>query len=74
MTAIDAGRLLHRFTWPKHSTYSAISGMYVRHIHKNYHDDALVVFDGYLEASTKDEVHRHRQGPVFLWLATCRLQ
>ena len=59
---IDAGRLLHRFTWPKHSTYSSISGMYVRHIHKNYHDDALVVFDGYLEASTKDEVHRRRQG------------
>ena len=58
---IDGGNLLHKFAWPKHSTYSQICDMYVRHIMANY-TNALVVFDGYHGSSTKDEAHRRRKG------------
>jgi len=59
---LDGGALLHRFTWPKHSTYAEICAMYSRHVLLTY-GHALVVFDGYHGASTKDEAHRRRIGP-----------
>ena len=58
---IDGGGLLHKFSWPKHSTYGKIYAMYTQHITRGY-DIALVVFDGYHGPSTKDEAHRKRKG------------
>ena len=58
---IDGGGLLHKFCWPKHSTYGKIYAMYTQHITRGY-DIALVVFDGYHGPSTKDEAHRKRKG------------
>ena len=58
---IDGGGLLHKFSWPKHSTYAEICAMYTQHITRSY-DIALVVFDGYHGPSTKDETHRKRTG------------
>lgn len=59
---VDGGGLLHKFAWPKHSTYSDICSLYVRHIHSTYGHAAMVVFDGYHGSSTKDEAHRRRTG------------
>ena len=53
-SVIDGGGLLHKFSWPKHSTYTEICAMYAQHITQSY-DIALVVFDGYHGPSTKDE-------------------
>ena len=55
----DGGGLLHKFSWPKHPTYSQICEMYVRHLKANYRN-ALIIFDGYHGQSTKDEVHHRR--------------
>ena len=58
---IDGGGLLHKFSWPKHSTYALICAIYTQHISRGY-DIALVVFDGYHGPSTEDEAHRKRTG------------
>lgn len=58
---VDGGGLLHKFAWPKHSSYAEICGMYTRHLHSSY-GHALVVFDGYHGPSTKDEAHHRRTG------------
>jgi len=58
---VDGGGLLHKFSWPKHSTYDEICTMYIRHVRSSY-GHALVVFDGYHGSSTKDETHRRRTG------------
>ena len=55
----DGGGLLHKFSWPKHPTYSQICEMYVRHVKANY-GNALIIFDGYHGQSTKDEVQHRR--------------
>jgi len=57
---IDGGGLLHKFSWPKHSSYEEICAMYTRHLRESF-DHALVVFDGYHDSSTKDEAHRRRK-------------
>lgn len=59
---VDGGGLLHKFQWPKNSTYAEICQTYVRHIHNSYGEGTLVVFDGYRGPSTKDEAHRKRSG------------
>ncbi|EDO36625.1 predicted protein [Nematostella vectensis] len=56
---IDGGGLLHKFAWPKNSTYAEIFTLYVRHVCSSY-ANATVVFDGYHGPSTKDEAHRRR--------------
>ena len=58
----DGGRLLHKFAWPKHSTYKQICDMYISHILNTYGQNSLVWFDGYRNATTKDETHGRRQG------------
>ena len=52
--------LLHRFSWPKHSSYADICAMYTRHVLGSF-VHALVVFDKYNGSSTKDEAHRRRK-------------
>ena len=56
---IDGGGLLHKFAWPKNSTYAEICALYVRHVSSNY-ANVTVVFDGYHGPSAKDEAHRRR--------------
>ena len=58
---IDGAGLLHKFSRPKHSTYTLICAIYTQHITRGY-DMALVVFDGYHGPSTEDEAHRKRTG------------
>jgi hypothetical protein len=58
---VDGGGLLHKFSWPKHSSYEEICNMYVQHVKSSYRH-ALVVFDGYHGHSTKDEAHGRRAG------------
>ena len=58
---VDGGGLLHKFSWPKNATYAEICAMYIRHVTSSY-GHAVVVFDGYHGASTKDEAHRRRTG------------
>ena len=59
---IDGGALLHKFPWPKNSTYAEICRLYTQYVVNTY-SDAVVVFDGYDGgASTKDETHRRRAG------------
>ena len=57
---IDGDALVHKFSWPKNSTYADICRMYTQYVVNTY-SDAVVVFDGYCGgASTKDETHRRR--------------
>ena len=58
---VDGGGLLHKFSWPKHSSYAEICMMYIRYVRSAY-GTAVVVFDGYHGATTKDEAHRRRTG------------
>ena len=51
--------LLHKFAWPKNSTYAEIYALYLRHVSSSY-ANATVVFDGYHGLSAKDEAHRRR--------------
>ena len=56
---IDGGGLLHKFAWPKNSTYAEICAVYVGHVRSSY-ANATVVFDGHHGPSAKDEAHRRR--------------
>ena len=56
---LDGGALLHRIPWTVGSTYRSIIGKNVDYVSKKY-GKAIVVFDGYVGASTKDMTHRRR--------------
>ena len=56
---IDGGGLLHKFAWPKNSTYAEICTLYLRHVSSSY-ANVTVVFDGYHGPSAKDEAHHRR--------------
>ena len=58
---IDGGGLLHKFAWPKNSTYAEICALCVPHVNSSY-AKATVGFDGYHGRSAKDEAHRRRTG------------
>ena len=56
---IDFGALLHRIPWTRGETFDHILKSYTGYVHKRY-GKAVVVFDGYCSASTKDMAHRRR--------------
>ena len=56
---LDGGALLHRIPWQRGSTFESIVDSYADFVTKNY-GEAVVVFDGYDEFSTKDMTHRRR--------------
>ena len=56
---IDGGALLHRIPWTCGETFDHILKSYTGYVHKRY-GKAVVVFDGYCSASTKDMAHRRR--------------
>ena len=64
---IDGGALLHRIPWTRGETFACILKRYTEYVQKKY-GKALVVFDGYCAASTKDMAHRRwakgKQGPT----------
>ena len=53
---LDGGALLHRIPWNKGSTFSEILKTYSDYVLNKY-GEAIVVFDGYEVASTKDLTH-----------------
>ena len=64
---LDGGALLHRIPWNKGSTFSEIFKTYSDYVLNKY-GEAIVVFDGYEVASTKDLTHMRRSkgksGPI----------
>ena len=67
---IDGGALLHRIPWTCGETFDHILKSYTGYVHKRC-GKAVVVFDGYCSASTKDLAHRRRAkgklGPTVLF-------
>ena len=53
---VDGGCLLQRIPWTWGTTYREICTVYKEYVTKEY-GEAIVVFDGYGESSTKDMVH-----------------
>ena len=53
--------LLHKFSWPKHSTSAEICVMYIRQVRSIY-GHALDVFVGYYGSSTKSISVEHAGG------------
>ena len=66
---LDGGMLLHSLPWKKGETFGSILASYVNHVCNIQRDYAscLVVFDGYLNVSTKDHAHMSRY-PIALHL------
>ena len=57
---MDGGALLHRIPWPRGSvTYQDICGLYRSYVTKKY-GNAIGVFDGYDDMSTKNMAHQRR--------------
>ena len=57
------GALLNRVKWPRKSKIAVILqeyAKYIKNIAKNIAGRVTVVFDGYLEKSTKDHIHKKR--------------
>ena len=56
---IDGGALLYPKPWTRGETFDHILKSYTGYVHNRY-GKAVVVFDGYCSASTKDLAHRRR--------------
>ena len=56
---LDGGSLLQRIPWMQGATYKDICTAYTEYVTKKY-GEAIIVFDGYSESSTKDMVHQRR--------------
>lgn len=55
----DGGFFLQRIPWMQGTTYKDICTAYTEYVMKKY-GEAIVVFDGYSESSTKDMIHQRR--------------
>ena len=59
---LDCGALLHRIPWPRgFPKYREICDMYCQYVTGKY-GAAVVIFDGYKQSSTKDNIHQRRTG------------
>ena len=56
---LDGGALVQRIPWIRGSTYGCIVNQYTEYVTHKYRD-AVVVFDGYDNANTKDMTHQRR--------------
>ena len=56
---LDGGSLLQRIPWTQGATYREICTVCTDYVAKKY-GEAIVVFDGYGESSTKDVVHQRQ--------------
>ena len=57
---LDGGAFLHRVRWSTGMKFIAIAEVYMKYIRKNYRSNITVVFDGYLDESTKRHEHLRR--------------
>ena len=57
---LDGGALLHRVCWNLPATCSKIVDQYSSYVKRKYGNEACIVFDGYVSASTKDHEHQRR--------------
>ncbi|KAG1676659.1 hypothetical protein GQR58_014154 [Nymphon striatum] len=58
---LDGGALLHHVCWPKDTSYDQLCRIYVDYVTRKY-GEAIIVFDGYGENSTKDMTQQRRSG------------
>ena len=58
-TILDGGALVHRLPWKTRSTFASILQSYSDYVIIKY-GKAVIIFDGYCGASTKDITHRQR--------------
>ena len=56
---LDGGALIQRIPWARGATYREICSVYTAYVLKKY-GEAVVVFDGYDDKSTKDMTHQRR--------------
>ena len=56
---LDGGALIQRIPWIRGSTYGCIVNQYTEYVTHKYRD-AVVVFDGFDHANTKDMTHQRR--------------
>ena len=58
---VDGGALLHRVAWPKGDSVATIIKLYASHVRTLCgSSNTVVVFDGYLQSTTKDMCHAKR--------------
>ena len=71
---LDGGDLLHKIPWVKSSTYSDKLKSYRNYVLSKY-GEAIVVFDGYEVASTKDLTHnrcsKDKRSPLVTFNEMC---
>ena len=58
---LDGGLLLHRVKWEKNAAVESIIKSYINYVSNHYGRSVHIVFDGYLQSSTKDHCHQKRQ-------------
>ena len=58
---LDGGMLLHKIKWEKNATVTSIIKSYINYVSDHYGQATHIVFDGYLQHSTKDHCHKRRQ-------------
>ncbi|KAG1697371.1 hypothetical protein GQR58_005968 [Nymphon striatum] len=58
---LDGGALLHHVCWPKDTSYDQLCRIYVDYVTRKY-GEAIIVFNGYGENSTKDMTQQRRSG------------
>ncbi|KAG1667442.1 hypothetical protein GQR58_018429 [Nymphon striatum] len=58
---LDGDALLHHVCWPKDTSYDQLCRIYVDYVTRKY-GEAIIVFDGYGENSTKDMTQQRRSG------------
>ena len=70
---LDGGSLLQRIPWMQGATYKDICTAYTEYVTKKY-GEAIIVFDGYSESSTKDMyIKEEPKGMLVLLLPLLRI-
>ena len=57
---IDGGALLQRVGWKKGETYAFLMHQYKKYLTSRYPHSSVIIFDGYNNPSTKDNIHQRR--------------
>ena len=64
----DGGLLFYTVPWEKGASYGDVVRCYLAYVKKHFPDpeETFIIFDGYLQSSTKDMVHGIRNPIAFL--------
>ena len=57
---LDGGALLQHIPWIRGATYHDLCSVYTDYVARKY-GEAIIIFDGYGETSTKDMIHLRRK-------------